>query len=388
VRKPFLLLIILILLTTHKHYPTPFATTDGETACLYTSEILYTNKGNAELLLREELRSIYRFPNSSWQTTYLSSVSHTSTPTWDLDQNQILLLDIPPLSPGENVTLYFSLNIVSEARPIPDITVQESKDLSEIPSELDGYYEAEGSWQVDDEVLRSLAEEIQLSTENSSNVLLIVTSIADWIGKNVEPGSHDVPLYPLETYTTRKGDCDDQANLLITLCRILKIPAYLQIGFVRNLGAPKSSTSYNGHVTSVLRNLRYHAWALIYIPPWGWLPFDMTLGWRESNPLKVITSAMVWRSDVIVMYDVIHSDWASLGRTQKEYITSNPLYISLEDSLNLYPSGNEIHFWEQPAFWIAVFVPPLLLGGYFLRRKYSNKALTHTYDADLVISHI
>jgi hypothetical protein len=288
-----------------------------------------------------------------------------------------LLPDIPPLSPGENVSLSFSLQIIREEKLIPDITSKESLDLSSIPRELDEYYRAEGSWQVDDEALISLAEEIHLSKENSSNVLTIVTGIADWIGKNVESVSHDVPLYPLETYRNQKGDCDDQANLLITLCRILKIPAYLQIGLVRNVGAPKSSTYWNGQVTSVLRNLRYHAWALIYIPPWGWLPFDMTLGWEESNPLQVITSAVVWRSNVIVMFDVIHKDWAGLGLTQKEYVISNPIYISLEDSLELYDSDKVFHIWEQPAFWIAIFISTLLSGGYFLRKKSLNKALTH-----------
>lgn len=367
----------LIILTTHAPFPTSFTTTESETVYRYTSEILYTNKGNEALPLLEDLRSIHLFPNSSWQTTYLHSVSHTSTLTWDVDQNQILLPDIPPLSPGENVSLSFSLQIIREEKLIPDITSKESLDLSSIPRELDEYYGAEGSWQVDDEALISLAEEIHLSKENSSNVLTIVTGIADWIGKNVESVSHDVPLYPLETYRNQKGDCDDQANLLITLCRILKIPAYLQIGLVRNVGAPKSSTYWNGQVTSVLRNLRYHAWALIYIPPWGWLPFDMTLGWEESNPLQVITSAVVWRSNVIVMFDVIHKDWAGLGLTQKEYVISNPIYISLEDSLELYDSDKVFHIWEQPAFWIAIFISTLLSGGYFLRKKSLNKALTH-----------
>jgi hypothetical protein len=136
------------------------------------------------------------------------------------------------------------------------------------------------------------------------------------------------------------------------------------------MGAPKSSTYWGGHVTSVLRNLRYHAWALIYVPPWGWLPFDMTIGWVESDSLKVITSAVVWTSDVVVMFDVIHSDWAGLGRTQKEYVTSNPLYVSLEDTLDPYTSGNEIPFWEQPAFWIVVSAPILVIGGYLAKKRF------------------
>jgi hypothetical protein len=225
VDRPFLLLIILIILTTHAPYPTLLATSEIETAYIYTSETLYINKGNDALQLREDLRSIHQFPNSSWQTTYLRSVSHHSTPTRDLDQNQILLLDIPPLSPGENVTLSFSLHIVSDARPIPDVTVQESKDLSAIPHELEGYCEAEGSWQVDDQALRSLAEEIQLSTENASNVLMIVTAIADWIGKNVEPViNHTLPYYKDSSVSTdwpcEKHGCSEVIDVLGRSCDI------------------------------------------------------------------------------------------------------------------------------------------------------------------------
>jgi transglutaminase-like putative cysteine protease len=374
VRRLFLFLLTLLLLTAHA--PTPFASPDSETTYLYTATTLYVNQGHVALPLPEDLRSLHQFPNTSWQTTYLHSISHPATPAWDLDRNQLFLVPLPSLAPGGNVTLSYSLHIVRAERVIPEIAFPASLDVRSIPSDLEAYWAAEGPWQGDNPVLQSLAADLQGSAANASNVLLLVTHLADWIGNNVEAVSHDVPRSPLETYLSRQGDCDDQASLLIALCRILKIPAYLQIGCVRNTGAPKASTYWDGHVTAVLRNLRYHAWALIYVPPWGWLPFDMTLGWAASNPLQVVTSAVVWRREVIVMFDVLQSDWAGQGRSQKAYVTANPLYIALEDSLDLSAASQGTAIWEQPAFWLVVLIPPALLGGYFLRRKHLTTAVT------------
>jgi len=371
VRRHVLGLLILLLVTSLTHVPPLFTVYDGETAYHYTSKIIYINRGSSNLVLGEDFRSAPLFPNSSWQKTYLLSVNQPYATALDLDQNKILLLDLPPLLPNENITFSYSLHVVRADRPIPHLTIHESGDLGSIPRELDEYCEAEGSWLVEDEALRALAREIRRSTENSTNVLEIAISLVDWIGKHVEPISHDRPLYPNETYTLLQGDCDDQSNLLITLCRILQIPAYLQVGCIRNPGAPKETTYWNSQVTSVLKNLGYHAWALIYVPPWGWLPFDVTLAWEASNPLAVITSAKVWKRDTIVIFDVVHSDWAGLGRRQKDHVISSSLNIYLEDALELDDPGTEVVFWESPSFWIGAFAILLLIGGYVVLRRFS-----------------
>ncbi len=84
----------------------------------------------------------------------------------------------------------------------------------------------------------------------------------------------------------------------------------------------------------------------------------MTLGWAASDPLAVVTAAVVWKHDVVVMFDVIQSDWAGLGRAQKTYVTANPLYVSLEDSLDLYTPDQGAAICEQPALWLALLTPP------------------------------
>ncbi len=373
VRWLFLLLLTFLLLMAHS--PASYTSTNGEATYLYTSTTRYVNHGTTALLLPEGFRALHQFPNTSWQTTSLHAISHPAPSTNDLDGNSLLVVPLPPVAPKGNVTLSYALHIVRAARVIPEIAVSASLDVDSIPRDLEAYCVTDGPWQGDTAVLQALAAELHGSAVNASNVLQLVTHLADWIGANVAAVSDDVPRSPVETYTHRQGDCDDQASLLVALCRILKIPAYLQIGCVRSTGAPKASTYWDQHVTAVLRNLRYHAWALIYVPPWGWLPFDMTLGWTASDPLTVVTAAVVWKRDVIVMFDVIQSDWAGLGRAQKTYVTTNPLYISLEDSLDLYTPDQGAAIWEQPALWLALLAPPVLLGSYVLLRKQSTIAV-------------
>jgi hypothetical protein len=232
------------------------------------------------------------------------------------------------------------------------------------------FCKAEGSWLVDDAMLRSLANDIWLMEGKTENILSIVTGLADWIGVNIFLGSHEVPYYANETYTKEEGDCDDQAILLITLCRILGIPAYLQIGCINQPGVNEGSF-YNGHFTSSLRNIGYHGWAMVYIPPWGWLPFDMTLGWNRFNSLDVITSAPIWFLDTIQTMDIIKTDWAGDGRREREYFINSQIYVYIEDELIVEGSENLwVNFLNAWPIWIlVVIIAPIAILFLILRRE-------------------
>lgn len=353
----------------------PFNIQEPEIKFIYTSKTIYTNNGSETINL-SDFCTLNFFPNSSWQTTYLLSVNTQYSFAEDADQNQILLLDLPLLSPGDDVTLLYSFNVTTGERYAPNINLWDSGNLSDIPTELTEYCRSEGSWQVDNEVLRSLAENIWMSDEYTSNVLGIVLALANWIGNNIVPKTHDIPLYPNETYVLQEGDCDDQANLLITLCRILGIPAYLQIGCRRKFGI-FSGDLWEGHVTRKMKDIGYHGWAMIYIPPWKWLPFDMTLGWSRRNALEGITSAVVWSSNTIVIADVIKSDWAGSGQWQKEYVINNSLFITVEDSLILDNTRTEIY--ENPVFQMGVLITLTFIGVYIVKKRFLNKQPTNSH---------
>ena len=82
------------------------------------------------------------------------------------------------------------------------------------------------------------------------------------------PGSTSVNTTPFEVYASRKGVCQDFANLLICLARLLNIPARYRMGYIY------TGTNYANKIQSDAS----HAWAEIYLPYIGWIGFDPTNG--------------------------------------------------------------------------------------------------------------
>jgi transglutaminase-like putative cysteine protease len=66
---------------------------------------------------------------------------------------------------------------------------------------------------------------------------------------------------------TKKGDCSHFASSFVMLCRSLGIPSRCVGGF-----APGTRNLITG-LTEV-RTIQSHAWAEIYVPKFGWVPFD------------------------------------------------------------------------------------------------------------------
>jgi transglutaminase-like putative cysteine protease len=71
-----------------------------------------------------------------------------------------------------------------------------------------------------------------------------------------------------EVYTSRQGVCQDFANLLICLVRLLNIPARYRMGYI-----------YTGaNHENKIQSEASHAWAELYLPYIGWRGFDPTNG--------------------------------------------------------------------------------------------------------------
>jgi hypothetical protein len=101
---------------------------------------------------------------------------------------------------------------------------------------------------------------------------------------------------------------------------------------------------------------------MIYIPPWGWLPYDMTLGW-SVNSFNGITSAMAWKPAVLTLTNIQTSDWAGGSRRQQNFTLSNELYLVNEDHLISENTAFEL----DVLIWIMVGA--LLLGGGYVLWK-------------------
>jgi transglutaminase-like putative cysteine protease len=82
------------------------------------------------------------------------------------------------------------------------------------------------------------------------------------------PGSTGLETTPYDVFTSKRGVCQDFANLFITMARLLGIPARYVCGYV-----------YTGNVGEKrARSDASHAWMQLYIPGVGWKGFDPTNG--------------------------------------------------------------------------------------------------------------
>lgn len=83
-----------------------------------------------------------------------------------------------------------------------------------------------------------------------------------------ESGSTTLATTPFDVYGSRRGVCQDFANLMICLARLLGIPARYRVGYIY------TGAGYENKVQSDAS----HAWLEVYLPRNGWQGFDPTNG--------------------------------------------------------------------------------------------------------------
>jgi len=334
-------IFILILLVAILLFQSPLSVKGepSETKFTLTSTVTYSYNGTGIWDLTGEDYAISLFMNNSWQSVSLAE--HSLPLNYirnDTDGNLLGFLNLTQLNTNQSVSYTVKYDIISKSRLLPNITEEQSLTLANISSDLKNEYcKKEGPWLTDDQDLRELANSLK---GNEIRALSIVKEFVRWIADdtNVEYDSAEVPRYPNETYNEHKGDCDDQAILLITLCRIIGIPAYLQVGCIFQFGRYESQEYWGGHVTSVSKQIAWHGWAMVYVPPWGWLPVDLTyvpIDPALINPLNAIKGAAVTGEDVIQYMNFSHTDYVGTSRQLREFIQNNSFYVYMVDEMKM-----------------------------------------------------
>lgn len=333
------ILIVLIALSFRLLYPylgAPPEDAMKERTFILRASVSYENLGADVWNLTEEDYTIGLFTNNSRQTVYL--VNH-STPvkSYEIDEdgNHIAVLNPQENQVFPETVLSYDVEykIITKPHSIPDMHEQHSLDLSDIPETMkEKFSRAEGPWQVNDPEIVDSARKI---VGNETNVLTIVEKFVKWINGNIGYKTRDIPRYPNETLKERFGDCDDQANLLITFCRIYGIPAHLQMGCIYLPNKINdTSRSWDGHLTIELSRIGWHGWAMIYVPPWGWLPVDLTYAQGIStDPLNAIKRSAVTSQETVQYANITRTDYIALSIGLRSFLREHGLYICERDEM-------------------------------------------------------
>jgi len=304
----------------------------GENRKRYPYVLTYTfeNRGDEPYILKEEDATIFLFQSNRWQTVRITNTTHTvAQERLDIDKNRLAILDLPnEIAPHSSLTFSITYEIESVDRPKPEIDYSKAGLSSNIPRELVEKFCVETeTYNIGDEEVQSLAH--RLASEETT-VLGVVICLLNWFIDNVSYSPFDVPRYPNETLAEGKGDCDDQTILFVTMCRTLGIPALLQMGCIFHEDIEDERSCWGGHLYIKQKGISWHGWALVYIPPWGWLPIDMTII-SCQEPLTRITEAPEYDRDIITCLNLSRQEYIGDRRRSRDLIISSDLYIVMSE---------------------------------------------------------
>ncbi|KPL23686.1 MAG: hypothetical protein AMJ75_05620 [Phycisphaerae bacterium SM1_79] len=137
--------------------------------------------------------------------------------------------------------------------------------VGDIPKEIKDKYLTDGEkYLIEDAYIKELAQEIAGKEKNPYWVALrVMDYLAEHLSYNLKPigGWNPAPV------VLKRGtaSCSEYSYCMIALCRALGVP-------VRYVGAV-SRRGDDGWVDNV-----FHRWVEVYLPPYGWIPFDANKG--------------------------------------------------------------------------------------------------------------
>lgn len=363
-KKATIVLLSILLLTL---ITSPFAFETGNAVFsdkeyVIKSSVKFTSPSGHGWNLTEEDKVISLYTNTSWQTVNLMNSSRSlGSVRTDEDGNNVAVLSMPNIQANESGEYTVFYDVISKPRNMPDISDDGGGSLSDIPRNLTTtYLNNTGTWMTNNTMLRNLA----FSLANETNVLVTIENFVNWIWKNIEYTTHEFPFYPNETLTSKSGDCDDQAILLISLSRIVGIPAYLQIGCIyRPDIVNESSLAWDGHIENFQNRIGWHGWAMVFVPPWGWLPVDLTYvpPPLQSNPLSAIKSGALTLQDTVQYMNIIQTDYVSEAREYKSFLFANNFHITTFDEMTLKQNTDPFGSILEPLN--PIMVETLLIAG-------------------------
>ena len=327
--------------------------------------------------------------NTSWQTSEqrVFSLMHNDQIIEpldilpDTDGNLQMILNLTsPLEPNDALEWdeEWIFTVTGARPPLPQISIEQAANRTEIQDIMSSddyilYTSGTPLWKTNNVTLIDHAREIQQGLPEiwQENSLALVLASVAWIHTNIQkPQDFVEPQYPEELLASQLGDCDDQSNLLIVLLRILGIPSYLQTGHwykegSRRVGYLWGSAGDSGYLLVNWYNVLGHGWAMVFIPPWGWLPFDLTVANLDVDPLYAYTKSLYANEVPLVnLWKCISSDYIGSRRMEQQDLFSYQLHrvdTEIWTTLGSIPILDLSYFMTNSSTIIALVITLLVL---------------------------
>ena len=205
------------------------------------------------------------------------------------DKDSIIYMwDKPPVyqfSYGVNSRIYL-INTIAK--------IEEKVSMPNIDNE---YTKASGLIDMNDDI-KNKAKEL---ASGEDDLYFTAFKVADWVENNIQYNlstlTADVVQPSSWVLINKEGVCDELTNLFVSMMRSLGVPAK----FISGMAYTNTRDEWGPH-----------AWAEVYFPDKGWVPFDITykqFGWIDPTHLKLMDSIDSSESSVKYNYKSYNMDF-------------------------------------------------------------------------------
>ncbi len=152
--------------------------------------------------------------------------------------------------------------------------------INDIPTEIKQKYLQDGDkYQINDSFIKDLAKKI---AGDEKNPYWIARKVYEYLTNNLTYNLKPVGGWnPVPTVLKRgTASCSEYTYSMIALCRSLGVP----IRYVGAISLRGDDASYDDV---------FHRWNEVYLPPYGWIPFDANKGDQETPGGKVLGIGIV-----------------------------------------------------------------------------------------------
>jgi transglutaminase-like putative cysteine protease len=222
----------------------------------------------------------------------------------------IAQITIPAFPPGAEIEVGFSCEV--ELHPVERIELrrEQAGTLSDIPPEISSTYTANvrSIYDLDDPAIQREAGRLaKLHPNLVDRVLAIHDFVAGGLVYQRGGGWDAAP----KVLRRKNGSCSEFTFLFCALCRAAGLPTRL-VG----------SSRCRQEVAPTYHDTVCHRWAEVYLPPYGWVPFDTTAD-RGKPPKRKYAGAHYHRALIV-------SKVGGGGTLGKQYIGANSHYKQLK----------------------------------------------------------
>ncbi|MHA2025973.1 MAG: transglutaminase-like domain-containing protein [Candidatus Thorarchaeota archaeon] len=214
------------------------------------------NRGTSKL--RRGMMVWHLFTDTENQFVEMIDVFPPAKVTEKAEKNMVAVIKVPELNPGESFSPTVVLRIDTITR---DWLMEPQMTSDQLISRNRGMYcSLQKYWEIDDPLIQEMSQKAAERTgDDESYARLVFLKVRELVKLKTHL---DERRGAARAVREKEGDCDEHADLFITMLRAVDIPARRVVGhFFKGDPEPEA-----------------HAWCEAFLEGKGWIPVDPALG--------------------------------------------------------------------------------------------------------------